>query len=202
MRDEGVTKYDCVFRKTKAPAETSIGELNEVRNRLFSLGLIGVYPDGIGYGNISRRIQTVNEFIISGTQTGREPHLTAADYSLVTGYDILKNRVFCEGLITASSESMTHAAVYELDAVINAVIHVHHRQLWLRGRDRYPTTEKNIPYGTPAMAAEMSRLYRASALPEEKILLMLGHDEGVITFGVNLQEAFLVLEKALEYLAR
>lgn len=198
MRDEGVTKYECDFRRTAAPHQTLITEINPIRNQLFAQGLIGVYPDGIGYGNVSLRLKDSRaKFIITGTQTGHKPALESADYSLVTGYDIKKNRVECEGHIAASSESMTHAAVYELARDIGAVIHVHSRTLWQRGADFYPATEPTVPYGTPQMAYEMRRLYDHTSLAKEKILIMLGHEEGVLAFGQSLAQAMDTLQTAL-----
>lgn len=199
MRDEGVTKYKCIFTRTHAPDASLIAGLNSVRSRLFEQKLIGVYPDGIGYGNVSLRLKDgPGKFVITGTQTGHTPTLGPADYSLVTGYDIGKNRVECEGLVAASSESMTHAAVYELDENIQAVIHVHARPLWEKGRDLFPATEPSIPYGTPQMAYEMRRLYQTSGLPRQKILIMLGHEEGVLTFAEDLSGAVTVLENSLK----
>lgn len=198
MRDEGVTKYQCIFNRTAAPGAALVAELSGVRNELFSKGLIGVYPDGIGFGNASVRLNAPpGKFLITGTQTGHKPELEPADFSLVTGYDIARNRVECEGLIAASSESMTHAAVYELQGHIGAVIHVHCRLLWEKGRSQFPVTGSTVPYGTPAMAYEMRRLYEAADLGKKKILLMLGHEEGVIAFGADLGEALQVLHAAL-----
>jgi ribulose-5-phosphate 4-epimerase/fuculose-1-phosphate aldolase len=167
---------------------------------LFQAGLIGVYPDGIGYGNISVRgwdAKTGN-FIITGTQTGHKPNLTAADFSVVTDYDIARNSVVCEGPVAASSEAMTHAAVYELDSRIGAVIHVHTRPLWQQGREFFPLTATEVAYGTPAMAAEMVRLYLGTRLPEIRVLIMAGHEEGVIAFGGSLAEAYATLAQALQ----
>lgn len=197
MRDEGVTKYQCVLEPGEAPAAFEIAELSACRQRLFAQGLIGVYPDGIGYGNLSIRIGSSNRFFITGTQTGAKPVLTAEDFTEVTDYSISDNRVHCRGKIAASSESMTHAAVYELNPAIAAVIHVHSRGLWQHGMQRLPTTAATVAYGTPAMAAEMRRLYETSELPRLKILIMAGHEEGSITFGANLAEAEQVLLGAL-----
>ncbi|MFZ5630211.1 MAG: class II aldolase/adducin family protein [Spirochaetota bacterium] len=197
MRDEGVTKYECRFSKSEPPHHPQLAELISCRNRLFALGLIGVYPDGIGFGNVSFRPGGMQNFFITGTQTGHKPVLSDADISLVTGYDIGQNRVTCEGSIPASSESMTHAAVYEFSPAISAVIHVHHRALWLSGRGRLSTTEPQVPYGTPQMAYEMWRLWSTSSLSSEQILVMAGHEEGVITFGASLAAAENILLKAL-----
>lgn len=197
MRDEGVTKYECRFSKAGPPQHPQLAELLACRNRLFAQGLIGVYPDGVGFGNVSIRPGGMQIFFITGTQTGHKPLLSDADISLVTGYDIGQNRVICEGVIAASSESMTHAAVYEFSPAIGAVIHVHHRALWLSGQGRLPTTEAHIPYGTPQMASEMRRLWHASSLRTGQILVMAGHDEGVIAFGASLAEAENILLRAL-----
>lgn len=197
MRDEGVTKYQCVLDSGDSPLAADIAELLACRQRLFAQGLIGVYPDGIGYGNISVRIKSSNRFFITGTQTGAKPALSAEDFTEVVDYSISENRVHCRGKIAASSESMTHAAVYELNPAIVAVIHVHSRALWQQGMRRLPTTAATVAYGTPAMAAEMRRLYETSELPRLKILIMAGHEEGLITFGATLTEAEQILQRAM-----
>lgn len=197
MRDEGVTKYDCQYRQTHAPGHPAVAGLIACRDRLFSRALIGVYPDGIGYGNVSVRPPGWRQFLITGTQTGHKPTLAAADIALVTDYDIAANSVTCEGLVAASSESMTHAAVYELAPTIGAVIHVHHRCLWQRAAGRVPTTAAHIAYGTPAMAHEMRRLRDAAGMLQRRLLVMAGHEEGVMVFGAGLDEAEQILNQAL-----
>jgi ribulose-5-phosphate 4-epimerase/fuculose-1-phosphate aldolase len=197
MRDEGVTKYECILEPGEAPSNADIAELLACRQRLFARDLIGVYPDGIGYGNVSVRVKNSFRFFITGTQTGAKPALTAEDFTEVVDYSIGDNRVHCRGKIAASSESMTHAAVYELNPTIGAVIHVHSRALWQQGMQRYPTTAATVAYGTPAMAAEMRRLYETSELPRLKMLIMAGHEEGLITFGATLAAAEQVLQRAI-----
>ena len=197
MRDEGVTKYHCELEDGDPPVLAAIADLMACRDRLFAQALIGVYPDGIGYGNISTRIGSSNRFFITGTQTGHKPALTVADFCEVVDYDIQANRVRCRGKIAASSESMTHAAVYELNPAIGAVIHVHSRDLWQKSMQRLPTTAASVAYGTPAMAAEMRRLYETSELPRLRVLIMAGHEEGLITFGATLADAEQVLRRAM-----
>lgn len=197
MRDEGVTKYQCLLQTGAAPAAADIAELSACRQRLFAQRLIGVYPDGIGYGNLSVRIGTSHRFFITGTQTGGMPALEPKDFTEVIDYSIRENRVHCRGKIAASSESMTHAAVYEINPAIGAVIHVHNRELWQRAMHQLPTTAASVPYGTPDMAAEMRRLYETTDLPRRRVLIMAGHEEGLITFGANLTEAEQVLQRAM-----
>ena len=54
-------------------------------------GLIGAYPNGVGFGNVSVRIPRSRRFIISGTATGKIAFLTGAHYTLVTDFDIESN---------------------------------------------------------------------------------------------------------------
>ena len=56
-----------------------------------------------------------------------------------------------------------------------------------------PTTLPKVEYGTPEMAIEIRRLYRETTLPKVKILVMAGHEEGIICFGETIVEAIEVL---------
>jgi len=188
--DEGYIKYDCHWKNTNCITNESIKALNKWRDKLYDLELIGYYPQHkVGYGNISARHNRTKQFIISGTQTGNLNSLNKSHYSLVTFYDIDKNVLFCEGLTKASSEALTHAIIYDLSEMYNAVIHVHNKPLWEKLKDKMPTSNKNVAYGTPEMANEVFRLYHHSNLPTEKLLIMAGHEDGIISFGESLDEA-------------
>jgi ribulose-5-phosphate 4-epimerase/fuculose-1-phosphate aldolase len=126
---------------------------------------------------------------VTGTQTGHLPRLGPEHYARLTSWDIDANRLESDGPIAPSSESLTHLALYEVDPAIGAVIHVHCAALWEALRDRVPTTAPGVPYGTPAMARAVQSLYRAGPLARERILVMAGHPDGVITFGVDLDAA-------------
>lgn len=182
--EEGYIKYRLMWEKDKTLLSPLLAELNDCRNRLYDMGLIGAYTDsGIGFGNISCRMPApLGLFAISGTQTGHIAQLTSAHYTTVTAYDLADNRVCCRGPVKASSEALTHAALYDLSALCGAVIHVHHRQWWEQLLGNVPTTERGVSYGTPDMAREMARLYNNSTLPQQKILAMAGHTEGIIVF--------------------
>lgn len=193
MFDEGVIKFNCEWVKSKAPPEMEIKEINRLRSELYKFGFIGVYPNGIGFGNLSVRPKGKKSFLITGTQTGEIKNLKPEHYACVTDYDIEKNFVCCEGLIKASSESLTHAMIYDLDVTIKAVIHVHHEFLWQQLMDQVPTTDHKIPYGTPEMAREVRRIYQTTDLKERKIFVMGGHTHGMVTFGADLKEASAIL---------
>lgn len=188
--DEGYIKYESHWTPAPAAHADVAAELERWRRPLFDAGLIGHYADlGIGFGNISMRCGEPGQFLISGTQTGHVAATTPEHYALVTAYDIDGNAVWCTGPVQASSEAMTHAAIYELDPGILAIVHVHSRPLWNEYRDRLPTTRADVPYGTPEMAHEFARLYAATDFAMKRVAVMAGHDEGLISFGASLADA-------------
>ena len=95
-----------------------------------------------------------------------------------------------EGTAIPSSESLTHAAIYESDPSTSAVIHCHDSGLWATLLDRAPITSKSVAYGTPEMAYEIMRLFTVSDVRSRKIFVMAGHEGGIATFGKNLEDAF------------
>ena len=201
MIDEGYIKYQCDWHQKSVVKPDEITTLNHWRRKLYELGLIGQYDNGIGFGNISCRLNSQNNFIVSGTQTGGMPELNSEHYTKVIVFDCQQNYLVCEGAIKASSESLTHGAIYEANPEINAVVHVHHLELWQKLLNKVPTTDPDCAYGTPQMAAQIAKLSQLDLekdqLDQDKIIIMSGHQEGVITFGQDLKEAG---ETLLKYL--
>ncbi len=217
--EEGVIKFS--FEHTAAEFipdswRDLVYRLVAWRNLLFETGLIGQDPgryDGAGYGNLSGRLQPFpgergeRRFVISGTQTGGQDCTGVQDYSVIRAYDIRRNHVISEGPALPSSESMTHGAVYDLSPDVRFVFHGHSPVIWNNSRAlNIPLTDRTVPYGTPAMAWEVARLYRESNLAEARILSMGGHRDGVIAFGRSAEEAGQVLlanlARAYEIVAR
>jgi L-ribulose-5-phosphate 4-epimerase len=190
MIDEGYTKYRVDWNDHRAIDHPAVLELERWRRPLFDAGLIGHYSDlDIGYGNISARVEGSGLFIISGTRTGHLARTDFENYALVTSVNIAENSVTCRGATQASSETLTHAALYELDFSIEAVVHVHNAVLWDRLRDSVPTTDAGIAYGTPEMAMEFKRLYNHTALAEIGVAVMAGHESGLVSIGGSVQQA-------------
>lgn len=188
MIDEGYIKFRCLWTASPPLADDLIAELVRWRRPLYAASLVG-QSDGIGYGNLSIRSSPHGRFIITGTQTGHLAELTGAHVARVLDWDIRENRVTCEGPVRASSESLTHAALYELDAEINAVAHVHSDVLWRALRGQLPTTAADIAYGTPEMAEEFGRLYAETDFAAGKIAVMGGHAGGLISIGADMASA-------------
>ena len=161
---------------------------------------MGVDSNGVGFGNLSVRDGASGNFYITGSATGGLPELTLTDCVRVVAYDFARNWLRYEGTAIPSSESLTHAAIYESDRSISAVIHCHDSDLWATVLDRAPATSKCVAYGTPEMAYEIMRLFKISDVRSRKILSMAGHEGGIVTFGKNLEDAFDVLIRARELL--
>ena len=118
--------------------------------------------NGVGFGNLSVRDGVSRNFYITGSATGGLPELTPTDCVRVVAYDFARNWLRYEGAAIPSSESLTHAAIYESDPSTSAVIHCHDSDLWATLLDRAPTTSKSVAYGTPEMAYEIMRLFKVS----------------------------------------
>jgi L-ribulose-5-phosphate 4-epimerase len=191
---DGYIKFDCHLTNEKIaiPPELFV-PLNFWRDELWHICFIGAYPDGIGYGNISIRVPQTNQFYISGSATGGIPELDQIHYPLVERCDPSLNAIWCRGLIKASAESMSHAAVYAANLEVGAVVHIHNLDLWEKYLDVLPTTSKEITYGTPEMAYEISKIMTLPETISKKVFVMGGHKEGIIAFGKTIEEAALTV---------
>ena len=186
-------KFTCEQAATEITRFGALAELNAYRRKLLHLRVIGVNANGIGFGNLSIRDSATKNFYITGSATGRKPELTLADCARVVGYDFEKNWLRYEGSAIPSSESLTHAAVYESGAKAGSVIHCHDSKLWAALLNKAPTSSKAVDYGTPEMASEVTRLFKVTDVQSTKILVMAGHEGGIVAFGKDLEEAFAVL---------
>lgn len=192
--DEGYIKYTADWQESPPLPTALLQELNEYRQRVYDLGLIGAYDNGIGFGNISQRHPGhPDQFLISGSATGNFETLTEAHYALVTAVDIDQNALRCEGPAMASSESMSHAVIYQTLPNVQAVIHAHHLGMWQQLMHRVPTTDASATYGSPEMAYSIIDLLKNTDLPQSKLFVMEGHEEGIFAFGRNLPQAYGVL---------
>ena len=194
---DGVIKYECAWIQKSESVLPSrlecvrVRNLITARNTLHSMGLIAVYKhNGIGFGNISVRIsERSHVFYVSGTQTSHLSNLDCDEscYCVVTRADIDANKLECVGPIKASSESMTHATLYQCSQYIQSVIHVHSPQMWRMYLNQLPTTNPKIEYGTPEMAYEMQRLFTTKYHNKNNnhsgVFVMGGHIDGLIAFG-------------------
>lgn len=198
MIDEGYIKFKCDYYESEKFWFKDFDTINYYRTILYIEKLIGIYDNKICYGNISIRMTDSDEFIITGTQTGQYDVLSSNQYANVFNYNLSENQISCYGPIKASSESLSHAVIYTNMPSIGSVIHIHSLELWNELIDKVPTTNKEAEFGTVEIAQDIIRLIKETDFPQKKILVMGGHQEGIITIGKTIKEAFNVLYKYIK----
>ena len=197
--NEGVIKFKYSLKRSTALAEEDYLEIEKWRSILFRMGLIGEYEiEKVGYGNLSKRIITgKDEFIITGTQTGKYPNLDGSQYTKIMKCNYEKMSVEAVGPIAPSSESLTHYAIYHQVSHVNFVFHVHNSQMWQFMLDQQmDATPEEIDYGTKEMANYAAKLIGQK---ESGIFVMAGHQDGIISYGSTAQEAGKILLDTLKH---
>ena len=190
--DDGYIKYSSERRDGVVAVSAMLDELNKARTSLVDRNLIGVYTNGVGFGNLSFRTNN-NQFVVTASATGGIRTLGNEHYCLVEEFSADQNYVRSVGLLPASSEAMTHGAIYASNPTVRCVIHVHCRQMFdYCLANGHLTTPANIPYGTPSMAHAVSSLVAGQhTLPV--LFAMAGHDEGIVAYGADVTSTHTLL---------
>lgn len=190
---EGVVKYEIDHTDAEAVDSPALTKLCNWRDALYCLGLVGQDSErygGYGYGNVS--VRCGNSFLVSGTQTGGIQNLKPEHFAVVESWDPRKNFIKSRGPIKPSSEALTHAAIYShAPPETQYVVHVHSPIIWQTARvdNSLPSIDESIPYGTPEMAAAVGELFTEGKLKTADVILMLGHEDGLVAFGRTAAEA-------------
>ncbi|HEX2976467.1 MAG TPA: class II aldolase/adducin family protein [Bacteroidales bacterium] len=194
----GFVKFNCHWSQSgPVISDEQFEIINSWREILYNMDLIGAYENGVAFGNISMRIGSSHSFVITGSATGEIPELEPGHYVKVNSFNIEDNAVQCIGPLKASSESLTHAAIYSADPGVNAVVHVHSLDLWNELIHKVPTTNPAEDYGTVGLAKDILRIFQEPEVYEKRIIVMAGDRAGILTFGHDVDEAVNVL---MEYL--
>jgi L-ribulose-5-phosphate 4-epimerase len=196
---EGTIQFDVRLRPPRPGtfASDRVAELGAWREICRRLGILGQTPDryeGLGYGNLScRDAARPAEFVITASQTGAASALTTRELVRIVRCDPERFAVDAEGVLPPSSETLTHAMVYAADPAIHWVMHVHCPDIWNRSaRLGLPATDRDVPYGSPAMASAVSDL--AAAHPDRPLVFTTaGHEDGVFACGTTATETGLAL---------
>lgn len=189
MHSEGFIKFNCKrIEENICLPVTAFEALTKWRQIMYNSCLIGAYSNGIGYGNISIRA-AADSFYISGTATGRLPALEEKHYPLVNSWSFNENSLKCTGSINASAESLSHAVIYESLPDVGAVIHIHHKGMWDKYLKHMATTSSDVLYGTPEMAKEIQKIIMTIKPGQDPVLVMGGHEEGIIVWGKTPDDA-------------
>lgn len=196
MMQEGFLKFTIHLVEADIPTGPELERLNEARTELHDLKLVGAYPNGVGYGNVSIRVGQTEKFVISGTSTGAKRTLALAEYCLIDAFDLARNEVFCTGRIRASAETMSHGVIYRTLPSVMCVLHAHDRKLFdFMLANGWPRTPEIAEFGTPEIANEIAKLVLDAPLPQG-CFATAGHDEGVIAYGPDLATAMKLLLEA------
>lgn len=186
---EGVIKFQLAFEEGPSPHPGLLRELDAWRVIFLRLGLLGQDPgryQGYGFGNLSRRLpgKPNQTFVISGTQTGHLPILLPEQYATVEHCEPHNNRLTARGRIKPSSEALSHGVLYQSDPSIRWVMHLHSPAIFnQRLTLALPATDPAAEYGSPEMAAEIERLARRRDTTGPELLVMSGHEDGILAFG-------------------
>lgn len=186
---EGVVKYTVQHESGRIDLPANVADLFTWRRRLRDLELIGEDAQGLGYGNMSIRWFASPRFLITGSQCSGLLDVDQRHFASVEVIDLDRNSLRSKGETPPSSEALTHAALYQSRASIRAVVHVHSHVIWSAWKDRLPTTREDVAYGTPEMAYEMIRLQKRSAIADKGVVVMGGHQDGVIAFAASVADA-------------
>jgi len=193
---DGIIKYSIEHQTADTPVFSGYEQLEALRTRLFTLGLIGE-KDGIGYGNLSIRHEGSKSFFITATQTGKKQTLSREYYTYISDYDFSTFKVISQGTYKPSSEALSHAMIYAIDDRITTVIHIHSLALWkfMKTKNYFFTTAE---YGTAEMVEEIVGLYTNLDPMMNNAFVMKGHEEGIIAFGRSVKEAELALYSIMQ----
>lgn len=188
---EGVIKFRLDHEAGTAPPGRLTASLRGWFRILRKLELVGRRPDrylGYAYGNLSRR--TDDGLLVTCTQTSGLDALDEEHFTRVTEWDLAANRLRSTGPCRPSSETLTHAMIYEAVAQARWVFHAHAPEIWERsGELEIPVTDPRAEYGTPEMARAVAETLKAMGHPASGVLSMGGHEDGIVAWGTSAEEA-------------
>ena len=177
------TKFRTVALRFDPPCDAISAELLEWCRRWAAAGYIGK-----AMGNLSARHET--GFLI--TPTGSDPvKLGPHDLVHVMSSEFAPPTLTVAGKHEPSSESLMHAAIYAARPGVGAVFHGHSNAIldaagWLG----LPVTQREQPYGTPAMADAV-----LDVLSGHRVVIMRHH--GFVALGRTMAEANAAVERVL-----
>lgn len=169
-------KFETIFLERRAPSDHCIKELIFWCKKFSELGIAPRHETG-SYGNLSAR--TKNGFIItgSGTDLGKISEKDFAEAVSVSG-----GEVKAIGLVSPSSESLLHHAIYCARPDVNAVFHGHDIEVMENAEKLgIPVTEKEAAYGTPELAEEAKKMCK------KDYFILKNH--GILSLGKTMNDA-------------
>lgn len=200
---EGVIQFSFDLEPVTSPL-VEAGVLHNMlawRTVLRRLELLGRTPGrygGLGYGNLSVRDRgRPREFIITASQTAGIRDLGPDGLCRIRDFDLARFRVSAEGTKPPSSESLSHAMIYDADPAIGWIFHVHSPEIWSRAEAlELAAIDAEVAYGSPAMARSVAAVLAAKT-ERPLVFVTLGHEDGVFACGRTATETGASLVKLL-----
>ena len=198
---DGVIQYEIEHTRRKLRTAERDAALSLIgwRSVLQDCGLLGQSAtryDGVGFGNLSTRVgprsatRGRRAFVVSATQSSGRRAVCDDDFAVVLSWSVRSNELCSAGANLPSSESLTHASIYDEAVNVQAVLHGHSPEIWAaHDRLRLPFTPAGVDYGTVAMAEATRALFRAGRVHETSAFVMRGHEDGVVAFGRTVDDA-------------
>ena len=185
---EGVIQFNCRLATPNAELHDDLaGPLLAWRAVLRRLKLIGQSDeryDGLGFGNISRRVPgSAQRFVITASQTSGIANAGVEHLVCIESCDLGRFQVEAAGALSPSSETLTHAMLYANDPELNWVLHGHCPEIWQHAEATgLATVGADVGYGSPQMAAAVADLLGAERA-RPLVFVTLGHEDGVFACG-------------------
>ena len=175
-------------------------ELDRYRDIFYSLKLIGEAIGGVGYGNMSQRLEESDcevgkrQFAITGRGCSTLENISVNDYAKVIEYDLDNKLVTAEGPVEPSSESLMHGAIYDFDQIYKSVVHVHSKPIWINAlKLGIPITPAYAEKGTDRLAIEAQKILKSTNAAELGIIALGGHQDGILSFGKSPKDACMTI---------
>jgi len=186
---EGTIHFAYALEPPEGPVAPAgiLQALRGWRAVLRRLELIGQNADryaGLGFGNLSARDPgNPQQFIVTASQTSGAAELEDGDLVRVLHSSVERFWVDALGHQPPSSETLTHAMIYQADPDIGWVFHGHSPDIWQRADELgLPATDADVAYGSPEMVSAVAQLL-AEQRDRPCVFVTLGHRDGVFACG-------------------
>lgn len=174
-------KFQTIYIKKEPPYDKSIDELKKWCKVFHDRNLAPPYPGG-SFGNLSCRSED-GTFIITGSCIGLKCDLKNDSFVRVIDCDFEKLQIKVAGTRPPSSETLLHAAIFNMRTEINAIFHGHNVELLKNHyRRNLPETKSEKPYGTMELVQSVLEL-----IDRYDLIIMKNH--GFIVVGKTMAEA-------------
>ncbi len=178
QENKGVQKFQCQLKKTPGPELKYVHTLEKWRAIFHKIGLVGE-TETLNYGHLS--LKSADKIIITGSQTGKYPHLNQNQYTSVTSCELAKLKVNAQGPIAPSNETLTHFVIYEANAKIKFIFQIYHNELWKMMKNKsHDFVSENASIDLLEMNSEIKKMANEKTM---NVFFLKGSPGEIIAYG-------------------